>query len=167
MTSLERNGDVVQLASYAPLLGKLGHTQWDPNLIYFTNTRVIPTINYYVQQLFSCNQGDSYLAIDGAESAGTPQFGASCVRDSKSGDVILKLVNLEDQPKTVRVQFSGAPSLSSQATKSVLTGDVMAVNRADSDAPLVPQVSTINVSEDFSDQLPAHSLTVVRLQTRE
>ena len=61
MTSLERNGDVVRMASYAPLLGKLGHTQWDPDLIYFTNTAVHPTINYYVQRLFGSNSGDTYL----------------------------------------------------------------------------------------------------------
>ena len=61
MTSLERNGDIVRMASYAPLLGKAQHMQWKPNLIYFNNTTVSPSVNYYVQQLFSRNQGDVYL----------------------------------------------------------------------------------------------------------
>jgi alpha-L-arabinofuranosidase len=63
MTSLERNGDVVRMASYAPLLGRIGHTQWNPDLIYFTGTTVEPTVNYYVQQMFSCNQGDVSLPV--------------------------------------------------------------------------------------------------------
>ncbi len=63
MTSLERNGDLVRLASYAPLLGKERHTQWNPNLIYFNNTAVHPTPSYYVQQLFSHNQGDVALPV--------------------------------------------------------------------------------------------------------
>ena len=62
LTSLERNGDVVLMASYAPLLGKRGRTQWNPNLIYFSNTEVLRTVNYYVQQLFSLHSGDTYLA---------------------------------------------------------------------------------------------------------
>ncbi|MGA4644243.1 alpha-L-arabinofuranosidase C-terminal domain-containing protein [Limisphaera sp. 4302-co] len=61
LTALERNGDVVIMASYAPLLGKEGRTQWRPDLIYFTNRRVLRTANYYVQQLFSLNSGDVYL----------------------------------------------------------------------------------------------------------
>jgi len=61
LTSMERNGDLVRLASYAPLLAKRGHTQWRPDLIYFDNVSVTPSINYYVQQLFSENSGDTYL----------------------------------------------------------------------------------------------------------
>src|SRR5205814_2809596 len=104
---------------YAPLLGKVGHTQWNPNLIYFTNTKVSPTINYYVQQMFSCNQGDSYLSID--VGAADSQLATSCVRDSRSGDIILKLVNLADQPQSTRVELSGANHLAGTATKTVLT----------------------------------------------
>lgn len=64
LTGLERNADVVPFASYAPLLGKRGFTQWNPNLIYFSNTEVAPTINYHVQQLFSQHGGDVYLSTE-------------------------------------------------------------------------------------------------------
>ena len=43
LTSVERNADVVTMTSYAPLLAKEGHTQWNPDLIYFNNTEVKPT----------------------------------------------------------------------------------------------------------------------------
>lgn len=61
MASLERNGDVVHLSSYAPLLARKGRTQWNPDLIYFDGTSVAPTVNYYVQQLFAHHAGDFYL----------------------------------------------------------------------------------------------------------
>lgn len=64
MTGLERNADVVHLASYAPLLAKSGHTQWTPDLIYFDNQRVMPSLNYYVQQLFSTTAGDRYVRVE-------------------------------------------------------------------------------------------------------
>lgn len=46
------------MASYAPLLAKEGHTQWNTDLIFFNNKEVKPTVNYYVQQLFGQNAGD-------------------------------------------------------------------------------------------------------------
>lgn len=61
MNALERNGDIVALASYAPLLAKSGHTQWTPDLIHFDNTSVRLTVNYHVQRMHSTHQGDVYL----------------------------------------------------------------------------------------------------------
>ena len=61
LTSLERNGDLVRLSSYAPLLSKQRRTQWRPDMIYFDNVSITPSLNYYVQQLFSVNHGDQYL----------------------------------------------------------------------------------------------------------
>jgi alpha-L-arabinofuranosidase len=61
LTSLERNGDVVHLSSYAPLLAKTGHTQWNPDLIYFDNSSILLTANYHVQRMFGENAGDQWL----------------------------------------------------------------------------------------------------------
>ena len=63
MTGLERNSDVVQLASYAPLFANVSGTQWLPDLIYFDNSRVCGTPSYYVQQMFSQNRGDCVLPV--------------------------------------------------------------------------------------------------------
>ena len=63
MTGFERNADVVRMASYAPLFGRVDAWQWKPNLIWFDNLRVFGTPNYYVQQLFSRNRGDVVLPV--------------------------------------------------------------------------------------------------------
>ncbi len=62
LTGIERNGDMVDMTCYAPLFGHLLHSQWNPDLIYFDNRKLIKTANYYVQQLFAANKGDVYLA---------------------------------------------------------------------------------------------------------
>lgn len=164
MTSLERNGDVVHLASYAPLLAKVGHTQWNPDLIYFTNTAVRPSVNYYVQQLFGANAGDAYL--EPVVSNASPSLAVSAVRDSRTGDVILKIVNTGDAPQPLRVRLAGAKSLAPHATKTVLTGDPKTVNAFDNPAPLIPATTTIPVGESFDADAPAHSLTVIRIGAR-
>ncbi|MCA9237933.1 MAG: hypothetical protein KDA44_20815 [Planctomycetales bacterium] len=59
LTGIERNGDLVDMACYAPLFAHVDHTQWTAaNLIYFDKRRVVKTPNYYVQQLFGRNKGD-------------------------------------------------------------------------------------------------------------
>jgi alpha-L-arabinofuranosidase len=61
MTGLERNADVVRMASYAPLFANEEAWQWTPDLIWTNSLQVLPTPNYYVQQLFTTNRGDVVL----------------------------------------------------------------------------------------------------------
>lgn len=61
MTGLERNSDVVCMASYAPLLVNLNHRAWNPDLINFDSSKWYGLPSYYVQQLFAENRGDVYL----------------------------------------------------------------------------------------------------------
>ncbi len=63
MTGLERNADVVALASYAPLFANLNNKNWNPDLIYFNNSQVYGTPSYYVQKMFSANRGDMVLPL--------------------------------------------------------------------------------------------------------
>lgn len=65
MTGLERNADVVKMASYAPMFAKYGNVQWSAaNMIWFNNDDYVLTPNYYVQSLFSNNRGDYSLPTD-------------------------------------------------------------------------------------------------------
>jgi alpha-L-arabinofuranosidase len=69
MTGLERNGDIVKMAAYAPLFGNLTATHWAPDLIWFNNHTVTTSVNYYVQKIFSINKGSTLIAstLDGAD----------------------------------------------------------------------------------------------------
>lgn len=64
MTGLERNGDIVEMAAYAPLFGNLTAYHWAPNLIWFNNHQSTGSINYYMQKLFSTNAGTSLIKSD-------------------------------------------------------------------------------------------------------
>ena len=123
LTDIERNGDIVEMTSYAPMLCKDGHSNWNPDMIYFSNTEVRPTPAYHVQRLFSVYGGDTYvnsrLTIDNSQLG--HRLGASVVRNSKTGKTYVKLVNalpvsLEltvnglDIPATARTEgFEGKP----------------------------------------------------------
>lgn len=163
MTSLERNGDVVSMASYAPLLAKEGHTQWNPDLIYFNNQEVKPTVNYYVQQLYGENAGDRYLSsivdLSVSSDAVSKRFPVSVVQDSRSGDVILKMVNLLPEATKVSVLLEDIQVADAQAVKTVLSGAL-------DDRNSKPEVSTCTVGQNFTCELPAYSFTIIRVKTK-
>ncbi|MGC8744609.1 MAG: alpha-L-arabinofuranosidase C-terminal domain-containing protein [Verrucomicrobiia bacterium] len=77
MTGIERNSDIVVMASYAPLLANVNHKRWNPDLIYFDNHRVFGTPSYYVQKMFSENRGDYVLPveIESQEATSSPRGG--------------------------------------------------------------------------------------------
>ncbi|WP_084125179.1 alpha-L-arabinofuranosidase C-terminal domain-containing protein [Demequina sp. NBRC 110054] len=87
MIAMERNGDIVRLASYAPLLARLGTTQWVPDMIYFDADRVLPTASYFVQRMFSVERGETLLPvqIDGVVDVPVPPRAAGTVRLSAPG----------------------------------------------------------------------------------
>lgn len=167
MTGLERNGDVVEFASYAPLLAKIGNTQWNPDLIYFDNKAVYPTVNYYVQQLFSVNKGNMYFEnIITHQDKNNKELASSCVQDLKTGDVILKLVNPSSETTTMTVDLKSFKRIFSDAVLTVLSGDKDAENTKDKNLVL-PVKSDFKATRVFDYKLPAYSIAVIRIKTKK
>ena len=160
LTSVERNADVVTMTSYAPLLAKEGHTQWNPDLIYFNNTEVKPTVGYYTQLLYGQNSGTEYVASDvqvkTRQAAVKKRIGVSVVRDASTGDLIVKLVNLLPVTAKADVQLPSLEGMDLTAAKTVLTGEP-------TDKLARPVASTLEVSERFAYDMPAYSFTVIRI----
>lgn len=167
MTSLERNGDVVRLASYAPMLAKIGHTQWNPDMIYFNNTTICPSVNYYVQQLFSLNQGDEYFSnIISWGDATKNELASSCVRDAKTGDIIIKLVNTDSVPALAKVNLSDFKYINSNASCTVLSGNPKDENTFKNIENIIPKTTAFTAGRLFIYNTPAYSLTVIRIKTK-
>ena len=163
LTSVERNGDIVSMTSYAPLLAKEGHTQWNPDLIYFNNREVKPTVGYYTQQLYGQNSGDTYLPadrkIDNPRQDVQKRIGTSVVRDSKTGDWIVKLVNLLPVPVKAKVEGL-AQTENGKAVLQVLSGKP-------TDKNVRPVKKDVFVTELSQYEMPAYSLSVIRIKSDE
>lgn len=165
MTALERNGDIVRFSSYAPLFAKNNFTQWKTDMIFFDNVNVSPTPNYYVQKMFSVNTGDTYfsnvITKDNKDSA----LAASCVQDSKTGDIILKLVNFGTETKTMKVNLSRFKKINSGAEQTTLAGKPDAENNVENPNKIIPLTTGFNAVKNFDYQCLPMSLTVIRIKT--
>ncbi|MCJ8208311.1 alpha-L-arabinofuranosidase [Mucilaginibacter sp. RS28] len=134
MTGLERNADMVQLASYAPLLAHVDAWQWRPDLIWFNNLQSVATPNYYVQQLFSTNKGTRVIPAlaDGKVLAGQDSLYCSATVDSVNNRIIIKLINAAEQSKQISFDMTGKKSAFKQATwTKIATMNKLAFNSID------------------------------------
>ena len=157
LCNVERNADVVSMTSYAPLLAKEGFTQWNPDLIYFNNTDVKPTINYEVQKLFGNYSGEEYIAsdltVDNPSAEIQKRIVQSVVRNKENGNLIVKLVNL--LPVETTVGLSNLKIQGSVIKRTVLRG-------TPSDKKAVP-VSDRWIPDGNKIILPAYSFVVLEL----
>jgi alpha-L-arabinofuranosidase len=166
MTGLERNADVVTMASYAPLFAHVDAWQWTPNLIWFDNLRSYGTPNYYVQKMYATNRGTNVLPVAGNGTAKNAQNGlyTSASVDQQNAEVILKAVNATDTARTVRVDLKGVGAIQGNARLIVLaSGDLKAENSLDQPTRLAPVEKSIAFSPSGVDlTLDPQSFTVVR-----
>ena len=164
INGLERNGDVVCMSSYAPLLAKEGHTQWNPDMIYFNNTEVKPTPNYYVQMMAGQNAGDEYVYAEskftakGRETADAAlRVSHSVTLDKETGDLIIKLVNALPQSTVMPLTVNGGGAWT-RAIVTTLTGHSATAREVE--APVTEEMGSVPASV----VLPPYSYRVLRLK---
>ena len=168
ITNVERNAEVVVMSSYAPLLAKEGHTQWNPDLIYFNNIEVKPTPNYWVQMMCGQNAGDEYVysnlyAVDKQHPTASrlqsdinKRVRTSVVADKETGDIIIKVVNA----LPVENQFTITPESLTGYNAQHATLTLISGNEGDRDIAK-PATSTVSLTGDLT--LPAYSFCVIRV----
>ena len=165
MTGLERNADIVEMASYAPLLAKYGHTQWErADMIFFDNKNVVFTPNYHVQRMFSLNSGDEY--IENNFSTEDETLAVSTTFDSKASELIVKVVNAGETPKTVPFSIEGVKKVGSTGSVTILSGGKDDKNDLSAPDKVSPRQSTMKTGKKFSVSAPAYSLQVIRIKTK-
>ena len=187
MTGMERNSDLILISCYAPLFVNVnrGASQWSTNLIGYDSLTSFGSPAYYAQVMFAQNCGDVVLPVKidatnippmtvaprprrGRTASGPmsvyPLY-ATASRDKATGDVILKLVNVIDEPIDAKINVAGSEKIAAQAKAIVLTGERPDQNSITEPTKVAPREETIsNAGPAFTHTLPARSITVLRLK---
>ena len=165
MAAMERNSDIIKMQCYAPLLVNVnpGARQWRPDLIGYDALSAYGSPSYYAFQMFSRNVGDEILSTTSADT--TVQ--GSATRDSKTGTIILKLVNPDPTPVAVNLKIKGISSLGSEARAITLAGCPEDTNSIQHPRNVIPVTTKVSgVKPDFTYTLPPNSIVVLKLKAR-
>ena len=113
ITGIERNADIVHMATYAPLFSHVDGWQWRPDMIWYDNLRVAKSASYWVQALFAQNKGTNVLPVQQTNFPKKGEDGvlASAVWDQEAGEYVVKVANTFDQAKTVAIRLNGAKTV--------------------------------------------------------
>ena len=151
MTNLERNADIVHMATYAPLFAHVEGWQWRPDMIWFDNLRSVKTCSYYVQQLYSHNKGTNVLPLtmDGqpvSGQGGQDGLFASAVWDNETSTYIVKVINVGEQSQPLTLNFAGLKKNVTLTDGKVITfhaDDLLKDNTVEAPNTIVPVESSL------------------------
>lgn len=174
MTGLERNADVVHMATYAPLFAHVDAWQWRPDMIWFDNLRSMPTASYYVQQMFATNKGTNVLPLtmDGKPlTGGEGQNGlfASAALDKDANQIVVKVANTSKEDQTLNIDITGLKKGKALDGGKVLTlhADLEAENTLDNPDLVKPVESAVEAAgREFTATVGPSTFAVYRLNIK-
>ena len=164
MTGLERNADVVRMASYAPLLANVDAWQWTPDAIWFDNLRSYGTTDYQVQKIFATNTGKRVVPSTPHAEAGLYTVASI---DDRTHELILTAVNVSRNPRPVQLQLNGITPSGTAKVTTLASADLGAENSFNQPDNVAPVASTLNItSSTVPVELNPNSVTVFRIPIR-
>ena len=159
MTGLERNADIVHMATYAPLFAHVEGWQWRPDMIWFDNLNSVRTVSYYVQQLFATHKGTNVLSltmdkkpVTGAE--GQNGLFASAVYDKNTDEIIVKVANTSGKIQSLSLKFDGLKkkeTLSEGRCIKLSSADMDKDNTIENPEAIVPQETALRIDGQTLD----------------
>jgi alpha-L-arabinofuranosidase len=186
MTGIERNADLVHMATYAPLFAHVEGWQWRPDAIWYDNLRSFKSVSYYVQQMFAMNKGTNVLKLTTADPAdkkgkkrvpvagqeGMDGLFASSVFDKEAGQVIIKVVNTSKQAQPVSINLAGMTGVRTAETLTLQhNGSMDDENTLDQPTKIKPVSGSVNCETTgkkeqtvLNDNVPAMSFRMYKVK---
>jgi alpha-L-arabinofuranosidase len=167
MTGLERNSDIIVMASYAPLLVNISPNamQWDTDLIGYDAMRSYGSPSYYAQVMFGSYLGDTQ-PVSSVEGGGS-RFFYSVTESAAKKKIYLKLVNGSSEAQAVDIKLPGAKLAAAGRMINLSAHDPEATNTMDQPKAIVPVESALSgVAETFHHRVPPYTIEVLVLDMR-
>jgi alpha-L-arabinofuranosidase len=168
MTGLERNSDIIVMASYAPLLVNVdpGGMQWETDLIGYDAMNSYGSPAYYAQVMFASYLGDHTLSSD--LEGGGPKLFYSITSNAEKKQLYLKLVNASSDAQPVEIHFDGVKIAPTAKLIGIRAHDTQETNSITDPERIVPVESALHdVSNRFHQTVPGYSIQVIVFDQQE
>ncbi len=169
MTGLERNADVVYMASYAPLFAHIDAWQWTPDLIWVNNLESYGTTDYQVQKLYSLNKGTHEVSIlkEGNVVAGEDSLYAAAAINKNTDELIIKLVNVSGNTKTQAINVQGKQLAATGTLITLQSDNLDAMNSFDQPMKVSPNEEETSIrGKQLMLTLKPYSFTILRVKMK-
>ncbi len=169
LTMVERNADVVYMASYAPLFARINYTQWSPDMIWFDDANSYGSPTYYVQKLYSNNLGDYTLKSTLKDYGFETGVYSSASYDTETGDIIVKIVNSNASEKTIPIELDENFDINGTASvEQIASFPVTLWNTIADPETVYPKKNAIyDFTYNYDYTVPRSSFTVLRIGTTD
>ena len=174
MTGIERNADIVHMATYAPLFAHVEGWQWRPDAIWFDNLRMFKSVSYYVQQMYAMNKGTNVLSMTMDKKPVAGQEGqdglfASSVFDKNNGEVIIKVVNTSKQAQPISIQLTGMKGERTAQTITLSHNGMDDENTLDNPEKITPKEGSLRLDAGkgttlLLDDIPALTFRLYKVK---
>ena len=167
ITGIERNADVVHMATYAPLFSHVDGWQWRPDMIWYDNLRVAKSASYWVQALYAQNKGTNVLPIQQTNFPKKGEDGvlSSAVWDKDKQEVIVKVANTFNEPKSISLNLDGMSSISEVRAITLNLSDYDAENTVDHPHRIEPKELMLQANGNvISSTIGAKSFMVFKVK---
>jgi alpha-N-arabinofuranosidase len=165
LTGLERNSDLIIMASYAPLFINVNPTaaQWVPDLIGYNALSSYGSVSYWMQVMFSEYLGTEAVKANLAD-AGSRVF-ASVTRNAADHKLYIKVVNANSESKSIHIALGGTSHVGSSATLVTLSGKTPSASNSIGDPrAVVPEKHTVSIpGPNFEENFAPYSINVLEL----
>jgi len=165
MTGIERNADLIVMASYAPLFVNVnpGGMQWETDLIGYDALSSYGSPSYWAQVLFASHLGSEMVPAT-LTNAG-PRIYASATRDGKQRKLFVKVVNASSEAAELEIALDGAAQVKHDAKLITLSGKTPnATNSIRHPDAIVPVERRIEVAgPKFKESFAPYSINVLEI----
>jgi alpha-L-arabinofuranosidase len=164
LTGIERNADIVHLATYAPLFAHVDAWQWKPDMIWYDNLRSVKSANYYVQQLYSHYKGTTVFipTLNNEKVTGQNGLYATVAMDENKNQLIIKIANVAKEKQLIELNIKGLNvELNDPGKQIILKGDLNIENTLNEPNLIVPEEKNIIITGEKPNlSLEAESFNV-------
>lgn len=163
LTGVERNADVVYMTSYAPLFARIGYTQWNPDMIWYDDASSYGSPSYYVQSMYSNNNGTYTLETDAEKDY---KIYHTQSYDAKSGDIIIKISNPHEYEQRIKLNVDNSFDITGKMSVETLSGNSLDdINSIESPENIAPQKETQSFTNGMDFVINPLTFAVIRIHT--
>lgn len=171
MIGCERNSDIIDMISYAPLFAKYNSNSngaypsaWWPNLIWFDNFKTVLTPSYYTQKMFTTMVGNKYINTSLNDAYEKTKFFLSATYDTEKSVIYIKIANDYTEDKEISFNFNGFNGLSKTAKVINLTHKYVKAINTLTKSNVVPQEKKAKLSDNTLDiKIDGSCVTVIEI----